>query len=526
MRQRVDISLPSQNGSPGDPVSKKFYSEDGSFEIVSDIDTNKEKHILYIEGSPYESEIVYLKDFDQSEGSFKFLHKDYLGSILAISDETGNKLEQRHFDAWGNFTHLQIGNGAIITDKHTIDNASLLVDRGYTSHEHFAEVGIIHMNGRLYDPLLRRFLNADENIQDPTNTQNYNKYGYVMNNPMMYNDPSGEFWAWFIGAVVGSYISGVQANNGNWNPVQWDWGSTWTSVLGGGLAGAAAGGAIQNINVSGTKFIQNSVVGFAGSVFNGLANGQSVFTSAVGGLFSGGYAGMSSIATNFLNSSSGTRSTGGSAGGSVGTFEEYLYSIGVPTYGSYDIEEVIINGKKGDSSYNSYIMGLGINNAAGDWNLSQRRSMLYDVIENTKVGQSVSAAENFLFLELPMSFAGGELISVGWRAVGAGKYLGQAYNYVTKGGPTFAEYRAAYWAKNAKPVLEAIENPLTGQTWKQSMELHHRFIPQRAKWAPNWLLNNRINLQPLNSLEHAMSDPYRARFAPKWVKEAYNLKWK
>jgi len=92
----------------------------------------------------------------------------------------------------GNFTHLQIGNGAIITDKNVIAKSLLLIERGYTSYEHFAEVGIIHMNGRLYDPLLRRFLNADENIQDPYNTQNYNKYGYVMNNPLMFNDPSGE----------------------------------------------------------------------------------------------------------------------------------------------------------------------------------------------------------------------------------------------------------------------------------------------------------------------------------------------
>lgn len=55
----------------------------------------------------------------------------------------------------GQAKHLKIGNNAIITDK-------LSIDRGYTSHEHFAEVGLIHMNGRLYDPLLRRFLNADE----------------------------------------------------------------------------------------------------------------------------------------------------------------------------------------------------------------------------------------------------------------------------------------------------------------------------------------------------------------------------
>jgi len=41
-----------------------------------------------------------LVNFTESNGSYKFLHKDYLGSILAISDEAGNKLEQRHFDAW------------------------------------------------------------------------------------------------------------------------------------------------------------------------------------------------------------------------------------------------------------------------------------------------------------------------------------------------------------------------------------------------------------------------------------------
>lgn len=60
----------------------------------------REKHIIYIGGNPYESEIVFIKDFTETIGSYKFLHKDYLGSILAISDEAGNKVEQRHYDAW------------------------------------------------------------------------------------------------------------------------------------------------------------------------------------------------------------------------------------------------------------------------------------------------------------------------------------------------------------------------------------------------------------------------------------------
>ena len=200
----------SENASQNETSHGKFtrfYSEDGSFEVTLDHQSGKEKHILYIGGNPYESEIIFVKDFKEEKGSYKFLHKDYLGSILAISDEEGNKLEQRHYDAWGNLTHLQIGNGEVITDPEQIAKAQLLLDRGYTSHEHLWEVGIIHMNGRLYDPLLRRFLNADENIQDLHNTQNYNKYGYVFNNPLMYNDPSGEFvWMPLIMGIV-SYVA-------------------------------------------------------------------------------------------------------------------------------------------------------------------------------------------------------------------------------------------------------------------------------------------------------------------------------
>lgn len=176
--------------------------------------------------------------------------------------------------------------------------------------------------------------------------------------------------------------------------------------------------------------------------------------------------------------------------------------------------------------FNKKYFDSGIDGALGDWNYDVNSSNMGQYIMNSKASMEVAEFEKFLFLELPASFAGGELVSVGWRAVAAGKYLGQAFNYVTKGGPTFAEYRAAYWAKNAKPVLDPLINRETGQVWKQYMELHHRFIPQRAKWAPNWLLNNRFNLKPVSSLEHALVDPYRARFAPRWVKETYNLTWR
>ena len=55
-------------------------------------------------------------------------------------------------------------------------------------------MGIIHMNGRVYDPLIGRFMSADPFIQEPDNLQSYNRYAYVMNNPLNLTDPSG-YWS-------------------------------------------------------------------------------------------------------------------------------------------------------------------------------------------------------------------------------------------------------------------------------------------------------------------------------------------
>src|SRR5690606_28899040 len=76
------------------------------------------------------------------------------------------------------------------------------------------------------NPVQGRFLSPDNYIQDPFNTQNYNRYGYVLNNPLMYTDANGEFIftaAVLIGVAVGAYFGGSMAN-GNYNPFKWDWG--------------------------------------------------------------------------------------------------------------------------------------------------------------------------------------------------------------------------------------------------------------------------------------------------------------
>ncbi|MEA1785781.1 RHS repeat-associated core domain-containing protein, partial [Arenibacter sp. GZD96] len=131
----------------------------------------------YIGGDGYSAPVVWRSEQATTTlEDYYFLHRDYLGSILMISDKNGNIREKRHFDAWGNIAKLTDGNNTVLT-------SFALLDRGYTGHEHLLSVGLVHMNGRLYDPVLHRFLMPDNYVQDPYNTQNFNRYGYVLNNP-------------------------------------------------------------------------------------------------------------------------------------------------------------------------------------------------------------------------------------------------------------------------------------------------------------------------------------------------------
>ncbi len=58
--------------------------------------------------------------------------------------------------------------------------------RAYTGHEQIAEIsGLIHMNARLYDSDIGRFTSADTIIQAPHDSQSYNRYSYVRNNPLV-----------------------------------------------------------------------------------------------------------------------------------------------------------------------------------------------------------------------------------------------------------------------------------------------------------------------------------------------------
>lgn len=259
---------------------------------------------------------------------------------MAITDADGDFKEKRYFDAWGNTVKLEDGNGNALSSFD-------ILDRGYTGREHLVSVGIINMNGRLYDPLLHRFLSPDNFVQDSYNTQNFNRYGYVLNNPLKYKDPSGEFiftTAQIVSAVAGAYFGGVQANGGNFNPLKWDWksGDTYLGLGLGAVVGGVSGGAATTVaaSISGlgaTAFVSSAAGGMAGGILSGggfslMPGGDGKFFKgiAIGGVsgFSGGALGhlgsnaVSNISINGVKLGGPALKgfAGGVAGGAGGGF--------------------------------------------------------------------------------------------------------------------------------------------------------------------------------------------------------------
>ena len=106
--------------------------------------------------------------------------KDSLGSVTTVLNNVAVVIDRFEYDAWGK---------RVETDRESYNTYRV----GYTGHEHLDNLGLIHMNGRVYDPELGRFISADPFIQSQMNSQSFARYSYVTNNPYKYVDPSGYF---------------------------------------------------------------------------------------------------------------------------------------------------------------------------------------------------------------------------------------------------------------------------------------------------------------------------------------------
>ena len=175
-----------------------------NYAVTYGVDQQRRKSVQTVDGvtttryylGDYEEEMVgttvrkihYLRGaiYVQNNGtdSLYYTYTDNQGSVIALTDQSGSIMRKYAYDPWG------IRRKA--SDWTQKDDLShLIINRGYTGHEHIDAFGIINMNGRVYDPSTAQFFSPDPFIQSGGDWINYNRYGYCFDNPLTNIDPSG-----------------------------------------------------------------------------------------------------------------------------------------------------------------------------------------------------------------------------------------------------------------------------------------------------------------------------------------------
>ncbi|MFZ5431612.1 MAG: RHS repeat-associated core domain-containing protein [Bacteroidota bacterium] len=272
--QRARMAI-TQNGST---ILTRWYA--GSrFLLETAGSTNKE--YTWIGGDAYTAPCVAIKT---STGShiYYYLLRDHLGTITHVTNSSGTVQNEYSYDAWGirrNFSNWSYAVAA---------QTDLLPARGFTGHEWLPWFNLYNMNGRLYDPVVGRFLSPDNYVQMPDFSQNFNRYSYCLNNPLKYTDPTGEFWHLIIGAAIGGIV--------NWatHGAEFSWEGLGYFGIGAaaGALGAGVGAGISSAMAGGSF----------GAGFIGSSAAMTATTSFATGAAIGGGAGFSAgFTTGFGN---------------------------------------------------------------------------------------------------------------------------------------------------------------------------------------------------------------------------------
>ncbi len=172
-----------------------------------------------VEHKYYVGNTVVIDSTDAKQSKTLYTHKDHLGSTVTVTDANGSVVQHINYDAWGKQNRFYTSSSLV----SLLNQQSPVESNGYTGHKEISDLGIIHMNGRVYDYNLGRFMSVDPVIQSPTNSQSINPYSYIMNNPLSGTDPTGyaakevekKIKVSTIGSRIQRTVTATAVSNGN-----------------------------------------------------------------------------------------------------------------------------------------------------------------------------------------------------------------------------------------------------------------------------------------------------------------------
>ena len=183
---------------PGaDPMTPPTYSVEHTYyagthrEVVRVGDTTN----LSVATSTVSAAVLHVKTTPitgTATTALEYLHRDHLGSVESVTGAAGTELKVQAYDPFGSRRASDWTRALSGTERAALAaEAPQRTARGYTGHEHLERTGLIHMNGRVYDPAIGQFLSPDPVVADASFSQGWNAYSYALNSPLSYSDPSG-----------------------------------------------------------------------------------------------------------------------------------------------------------------------------------------------------------------------------------------------------------------------------------------------------------------------------------------------
>ena len=179
-----------------------YYYSDGLLvrEVITYSSYIEILDFLYDEsGLPYS--FVQSFNYNGTTGSTQFYYvKNLQGDVVAITDASGNIVAEYTYDAWG---------CVLYTNEYTHDNIGYVNPIRYRSYYQDNETGFYYLQSRYYDPMIKRFINADGYVNANGDILGFNMYAYCGNNPVMGCDPTGK-WTYSQGYSFSAFaFSGI-----------------------------------------------------------------------------------------------------------------------------------------------------------------------------------------------------------------------------------------------------------------------------------------------------------------------------
>jgi RHS repeat-associated protein len=167
------------------PTETTYYVG-GLIDVVFVNSTTNYRHYIYAGSEPV---AVYSRTA-AGVNTMSYMLEDHQGGVSAIASNSGAADVNESFSAFGTRRNPTTWSGApSTTDLNTIASLSR---QGYTFQTWLGQsMGLNHMNGRVQDAILGRFLSPDPHITSRSNAQSYNRYSYANNNPVSNTDPTG-----------------------------------------------------------------------------------------------------------------------------------------------------------------------------------------------------------------------------------------------------------------------------------------------------------------------------------------------